>query len=165
MRRDFIVDGFIYSDTVLGGNDATYKIISMIESLHRNDVHYVILGGPIISIFNIIDGKWIYEKTGLPVIAISFRRTSGIINSIHGPANEKKIENYLRLEERKQVTLRTGKDVFVRSWGIDFDEVPDLLNSFLIQGAKPEPLRLATLAARACRNYVTSITTNEIQKF
>jgi hypothetical protein len=29
-----------------------------------------------------------------------------------------------------------------------------LLNSLVIQGGKPEPLRLAALAARAYRNYI-----------
>jgi endonuclease V-like protein UPF0215 family len=49
--------------------------------------------------------------------------------------------------------LWTGKTVFVRQWGVSYADASNLLNSLVIQGGKPEPLRLATLAARACRNY------------
>ena len=84
MRRDFVVDGFAYADTTIGGNDGTDKIISIIKSLRRNDINCVLLGGLIISLFNIINGKQIHEKTGLPVIAISYKQSFGLTDSIHG---------------------------------------------------------------------------------
>ena len=153
MRRDFVVDGFVYTDTTIGGNDGTDKIISIIKSLRRNDINYVLLGGLIISLYNIINGKQIHEKIGLPVIAISYKKSFGLTGSIHGIDEKQKILDYLRLENRKPLMLWTGKTVFVRQWGVSFADASNLLNSLVIQGAKPEPLRLATLAARACRNY------------
>ena len=78
MRRDFVVDGFVYTDTTIGGNDGTDKIISIIKSLRRNDINYVLLGGLIISLYNIINGKQIHEKIGLPVIAISYKKSFGL---------------------------------------------------------------------------------------
>ena len=153
MRRDFVVDGFVYADTTIGGNDGTDKIISMIKSLRRNDINCVLLGGLIISLFNIINGKQIHEKTGLPVIAISYKKSFGLTGSIHGIDAGQKLLDYLNLEDRKQLRLWTGKTVFVRQWGISFADASPLLNSLIVQGAKPEPLRIANLAARACRNY------------
>ena len=70
MRRDLVVDGIIYADTIVGGNDGTNKVLSMIDSLGRTDINCVLLGGLIISLFNIISGKYINEITGIPVIAI-----------------------------------------------------------------------------------------------
>lgn len=153
MRRDLVVDGLTYSDTIVGGNDGTNKVLSMIDSLGRTDINCVLLGGLIISLFNIISGKYINEITGIPVIAISHRRSSGLKDSIHGMAENQKIKEYLKLEERKPLKLWTGKTIYVRHWGLEFSDASNLLNSLVIQGAKPEPLRLAALAARAYRNY------------
>ena len=153
MRRDLVVDGIIYSDTTIGGNDGTKKVLSMIDSLARTDINCVLLGGLIISLFNIISGKYINEQTKIPVIAISYRRSSGLKGSIHGENEKEKIKHYLNLEERKPLTLWTGKTIYVRQWGIEYSDASNLLNSLVIQGAKPEPLRLAALAARAYRNY------------
>jgi len=153
MRRDLVVDGFTYSDTIVGGNNATNKVLSMIASLGRTDINCILLGGLIISLFNIISGKYINEITGIPVIAISYRRSSGLEGSIHGVAENQKIKEYLKLDERKPLSLWTGKTIYVRHWGLEFSDASNLLNSLVIQGAKPEPLRLAALAARAYRNY------------
>ena len=153
MRRDLVVDGIIYSDTTIGGNDGTKKVLSMIDSLARTDINCVLLGGLIISLFNIISGKYINEQTKIPVIAISYRRSSGLKGSIHGENEKEKIKHYLNLEERKPLTLWTGKTIYVRQWGIEYSDASNLLNSLVIQGAKPEPLRLAALAARAYHNY------------
>lgn len=154
MRRDLVVDGIIYSNTTVGGNDGTKKVLSMIDSLGRSDINCVLLGGLIISLFNIIGGKDIYEETKIPIIAISYRRSTGLKGSIHGKDEKKKIEHYLELQERKPLTLWTGKTIYVRQWGLEFSDASNLLNSLVIQGAKPEPLRLAALAARAYRNYI-----------
>jgi uncharacterized protein len=153
MRRDLVVDGFAYSDTILGGNDGTIKILSMIDSLDRTDINCVLLGGLIISLFNIVNGKYINETTKIPVIAISYRRSSGVQKAIHGINEKEKMKDYLKLEERKPLRLWTGKTIYVRNWGLEFSDASNLLNSLVIQGAKPEPLRLAALAARAYRKY------------
>lgn len=154
MRRDLVVDGIIYADTIVGGNDGTNKVLAMIDSLGRTDINCVLLGGLIISLFNILSGKHINEITKIPVIAISYRKSPGLQASIHGVDEKEKIKDYLKLEERKPLTLWTGKTIFVRHWGLEFADTSNLLNGLVIQGAKPEPLRLAALAARAYRNYV-----------
>ena len=154
MRRDLVIDGIIYSDTTVGGNDGTKRVLSMIDSLGRTDINCVLLGGLIISLFNILSGKYINEETKIPVIAISYRRSPGIKGSIHGQDGKGKIKDYLNLEERKPLTLWTGKTIYVRQWGLELYDASNLLNSIVIQGSKPEPLRLAALAARAYRNHI-----------
>jgi uncharacterized protein len=154
MRRDFIVDGFIYGYVTVGGNDSTDIVLSMIDRLGRNDINCVLLGGLIISLFNIINGRCINEKTGLPVIGISYKRSLGLKDSIYRINEEQKIHDYLKLDERNPLILWTGKTIFVRHWGIAFSDTSSLINSLVLQGAKPEPLRLAALAARAHRNFV-----------
>jgi endonuclease V-like protein UPF0215 family len=154
MRRDFIVDGFIYGYVTVGGNDSTDIVLSMIDRLGRNDINCVLLGGLIISLFNIINGRYINEITGLPVIGISYKRSLGLKDSIYRINEKQKIHDYLKLDERNPLILWTGKTIFVRHWGITFSDTSSLINSLVLQGAKPEPLRLAALAARAHRNFV-----------
>ena len=154
MRRDFLIDGIIYSNTTVGGNDGTKKVLAMIDSLDRTDINCVLLGGLIISLFNILSGKEINEVTKIPVIAISYRRSYGLTTSIHGQDEQEKIKHYLTLQKQKPFTLWTGKTIYVRHWGVEFSDASNLLNSIVIQGAKPEPLRLAAIAARAYRDYI-----------
>lgn len=152
MRKDLIVDGVVFGNVTIGGNDATDSIISMIKNLQRNDINLILLDGMIISMYNIIDGEEIFRTTNIPVIAITFKDSFGIDQSIKNyfPDNYKtKIESYNKLGERKKIMLKTGKFLFIRNWGIAIQDSINIINSFLIQGAIPEPIRIAKMIARA----------------
>ena len=152
MRKDLIVDGVIFGNVTIGGNDATDRIISMIRTLQRNDINLILLDGIIISLYNIIDGEEIFKTTNIPVIAITFKDSIGISQSIKNnfPNNyENKIEIYNKLTEREKIILKTGKFLFIRNWGISIEDSINVINAFLIQGAIPEPVRLAKMIARA----------------
>ena len=57
MRRDLIIDGMVFGNATIEGNDSTQNILSMYRSLKRNDINCIMLDGLIISMYNIIDGK------------------------------------------------------------------------------------------------------------
>ncbi|HEX5186192.1 MAG TPA: DUF99 family protein, partial [Nitrososphaeraceae archaeon] len=82
MRKDLVVDGVAFENTTIEGDDATEKIISLYKNLHRNDINFLLLDGLIISMYNIVDGKLIYENIKIPIIAISFNNSHGIEGSI-----------------------------------------------------------------------------------
>ena len=50
MRRDFIIDGLIFGNTTVRGNDSTEIIVSMLRRMKRNDINCILLGGTIMSI-------------------------------------------------------------------------------------------------------------------
>ena len=155
MRRDLIIDGVGITKSTLKGNDATQNIISMYEKMQRNDVNCIFIGGAIISMYNIIDANKIHQSTGLPVIAITFRKSEGIANTIKKAFQDDwgaKIEQYHNLGERQQVKLRTGKTVFIRQLGLSLSNSIVMLNHFTHQGSIPEPVRIARLIARAYVN-------------
>ena len=151
IRRDRLVDGIVYGRCTVEGDDATDAMIEMFAALQRNDINCILVDGQIISLYNIIDGGIIAEKTGIPVIAITFEETSGLENAITGRYGKgsEKLKRYMNLGKRDEVRLRTGKRVFIRVWGTTKRSAVSLLNSFTVQGAMPEPTRLAKLAARA----------------
>ena len=152
MRRDRIIDGMVFGNVTIEGNDATQNILSMYRSLKRNDINCIMLDGLIISMYNIIDGEEIRENINIPVIAITFKDSEGLEDTIqhHFSKDVKiKVEQYRKLGQRDKIPLDTGKLVFVRYWGLSSKEASTIVNCFTLQGSIPEPIRIAKLAARA----------------
>lgn len=152
MRRDLVVDGMAFGTATIGGNDATGAIVAMYRSLDRDDVSCIILDGLVISMYNIIDGEAVADRTGLPVIAVTFEDSKGLEGAIkhHFPQGwQEKVEQYGRLGQRERVTLRTGKPLYIRYWGVTQKKALAILNAFTLQGALPEPVKVAKIAARS----------------
>lgn len=123
----------------------------MYKSLGRDDIVCMMLAGLVISMYNIIDGEKLFNETGIPIIAITRKESTGLEKSIRGRFQnwEEKMGLYVRLGAREKTVLHTGKAIFTQRWGVDQRKVTSLLNSFTIQGGLPEPIRAAKLAARA----------------
>jgi endonuclease V-like protein UPF0215 family len=152
MRRDLIIDGMVFGNVTIEGNDSTQNILSMYRSLKRNDINCIMLDGLIISMYNIIDGEELRKNTHVPVIAITFNDSKGLEGTIqhHFPDDSNiKLEQYRRLGQRDKILLKTSKHLFVRYWGISLKEASTIANYFTLQGSIPEPIRIAKLAARA----------------
>jgi endonuclease V-like protein UPF0215 family len=154
MRRDLIIDGMVYGTASIEGDDATQSIISMHTMLAREDINCILIDGLVISMYNIIDGGQVAEETGLPVIAITFEDSKGLENVIKSRFDnwEVKLAQYQKLGEREKVTLKTGKNLFVRCWSMNSRRALAILNSFTRQGSIPEPIRVAKIAARSHAN-------------
>lgn len=158
MRRDLVVDGMTFNRATIGGDDATNAIEAMYASLDRDDINCILLDGLVISMYNIIDGQQISEKTHLPVIAVTFEDSKGLQGSIrhHFPDHHRwqdKITQYEKLGRRDHVVLKTGKSLYIRYWGITYKGALAVLNAFTLQGALPEPVKLAKIAARSAHVF------------
>ena len=129
MRRDLIIDGMIFRNVTIEGNDSTQNILSMYRSLKRNDINCIMLDGLVISMYNIIDGKELQESTNVPVIAITFNDSEGlegVINHHFSNDSKMKLEQYHKIGQRDKILLWTGKNLFVRYLGITLEEVSRL---------------------------------------
>jgi endonuclease V-like protein UPF0215 family len=156
MRRDLVIDGVAFGSTALGGNDATDCIVGMYKSLARDDINCILLDGLVISMYNIINGEQIVRKTGIPVVAITFEDSKGLEGNIKRRFHDSqsKLEQYEKLGQREQITLKTGKYLFIRYWEMNNRKAVAILNSFTLQGSVPEPVRVAKLVARACSSIM-----------
>jgi endonuclease V-like protein UPF0215 family len=126
----------------------------MFERLGRDDIRAWMLGGCIISWFNVVNSISLYERTGVPVVCVSYHQSEGI---------EKYLKEYfpqdwqIRLENmdtggaRKEITLGTGHPVFITQAGIGFKDAQRLVNKFTLDGRVPEPVRVARITASALR--------------
>jgi len=151
MRRDFIIDGFVFGNVTLKGDDATDTILEMYDELQRNDISYILISGLIVSMYNIINIKKLFDSLNIPIIGISYNDSLGIENSLkhHFPNNfESKINQYEKLGKREKITLHTSHDIFIRKVGCTLRDVKHLLNELTLNGSVPEPIRVSQLLAR-----------------
>jgi len=151
MRRDFVIDGFVFGNATLEGNDATETILSMYKKLNRPDISYILISGIIISMYNIINLKKISQSLGLPVIGVTYQDSEGIEDVIrhHFPDSyESKLKEYQELEDREKITLHTSYDIYIRKEGCTLSDAKHLLDELTLQGSFPEPLRVAQLLAK-----------------
>ncbi|MCH8860292.1 MAG: DUF99 family protein [Thaumarchaeota archaeon] len=151
MRRDFLIDGFVFGKATLEGDDATETILSMYKKLNRPDISYLLISGIIIAMYNIIDLKKISQSLGLPVIGVTYQDSEGIEEAIrhHFPdSHESKLKEYQELEKRDKITLHTSYDIYIRKEGCTLSDVKHLLDELTLQGSFPEPLRVAQLLAK-----------------
>lgn len=151
MRRDFVIDGFVFGYATISGNDATNSILQMYKKLYRDDISFIIISGLIISLYNIVDIKKIWQDVKIPVVGVTYVNSKGIEDAIkfHFPNSyQSKIEEYHNLGERTKLSLHTGHDLYVRIEGCTIQETKNLLDAFTLQGSIPEPLRVAQMLAR-----------------
>ena len=151
MRKDFIIDGFVFGHATIEGSDATDSILQMYKKLHRGDISFIMVSGLIISMYNIVDIKKIWNELKIPVLGITYEISKGLEETIkfHFPDSfQSKIKEYHNLGERTKIILRTGHDLYVRIEGCTTQEAKNLLDSFTLQGSIPEPIRVAQVLAR-----------------
>jgi len=152
MRADLLVDGFAFSTATVGGLDATEAVIRLYERLGRKDVNIIMLNGCVISWYNVIDLHEVAERTGRPLICVTYEPSPGLEKYFKQNFPDdwaERLAIYERNGPRVPVRLRTGHQVFMRAIGLEEEEALKVLDRFTLHGSIPEPLRLARLLARA----------------
>ncbi|MCV0391895.1 MAG: DUF99 family protein [Nitrosopumilus sp.] len=151
MRRDFLIDGFVFGSSTLEGDDATDVILKMFYDLKRSDISYVLISGLIVSMYNVINIKKLADTLQLPIIGISFNDSHGLEDAIkhHFPNSyESKIIAYRNLGKREKILLDNSHLLYVRKEGCTLNEVKHLLNNLTLYGSIPEPIRVSKLLAK-----------------
>ena len=151
MRGDLQIDGFGLSTITVGGLDGTDGVLDIFKKLDRTDVNVILLNGCVISMFNLVDIFDVFEKIEIPIICVTYEESEGLEKYFEEFDDcDERMEIYKRLGERTAVELNTGHEVLARSAGIDEErDVKALLDRFTLQGAIPEPLKVARLFARS----------------
>lgn len=150
MRRDKIIDGCGFSHATVGGMDATDAVCAIWDILERDDIQAIMLGGTVISWFNVITIKDVHAHTGVPVISVTYEDSPGLEDDIryHFPGDEERLAAYIALGKRIPRELNTGNTVYLRAEGITLEDAVRACNLFTAQGKVPEPVRVARIVAR-----------------
>jgi len=152
VRASRVTDGFVFGTCTVGGTDATDAVIGLFDRLDRADVRYVLCAGIAPAWFNLLDLPVIHEAVDRPVISVTFEASDGLEPALEeafsGEEFADRLAVYRRQPVREPVTVNDER-VFVRAVGIDDGEAADVVRAFTPEGGRPEPLRVARLAARA----------------
>ncbi len=151
MRGDLRIDGFGVCNPKIGGTDSTTQLVDLFTRLNRKDVRAWMLGGSVVSWFNIIDIDELNEKTEIPVICVSYHPSEGIekyLREYFPDEWESRVKLLKVAGERKPIQLDTEHTLFLSTAGIGFSRAKRLVDQFTIDGRIPEPIRVArTIAA------------------
>ena len=157
VRASRVADGFSFSSCTVGGTDSTDAVVDCYERLEREDVQYVIVAGIAPAWFNVVDLHAVHAAVDRPVLSVSFEASDGLTAAIErefvGAARDRRIETYRRQPDRNPVDVNDER-VFVRSVGSDHPA--GVVRAFTPEGGRPEPLRVARLAARAVERNETA---------
>lgn len=161
VRADRVVDGLVFDTCTVGGLDATATLLDCFHRLDRPDVRYLLLSGVAPAWFNLFDLGRIHEATDRPVVSVSFEASEGLEPALRreftGEALADRLSIYESLPDRSEVVVGTsetdGESVFVRSVGLPAEECRAVVRAFTPEGGRPEPIRVARLAARAGRSW------------
>ncbi|MFT4922174.1 MAG: endonuclease V-like protein UPF0215 family [Haloarculaceae archaeon] len=157
VRASRVVDGFAFGRCTVGGTDATESIASLFDRLDREDVRYLLVAGIAPAWFNVVDLHALADATDRPVISVAFEESEGLSSAIReafdAAGTTRRLATYQAQPDRRPVTVN-DETVFVRSVGLPDDEAADVVRGFTPEGGRPEPLRVARLAARAAEQSV-----------
>ncbi len=154
MRGDYHIDGFGVCTPTIGGTDSTEKLIDMYKNLNRDDIHSWLLGGSIISWFNVIDLHRLNQKTDIPVICVSYSPSEGITKYLqeYFPDDWKQRANIVGKNGlREELILTSGMKVFILRAGIELEYASSLIELFTTSGKIPEPVKVARILASSIR--------------
>jgi hypothetical protein len=156
VRGDRVVDGLVFGTATVGGLDATDALLDCVDRLDRPDVQYLLVAGVAPAWFNLLDLGTLHEETDRPVVAVSFEDSDGLGAALDrefdGDALVRRRERYESLPPRRAVAVN-DETVYVRAVGVDDETAAAVVRTFTPEGGRPEPLRVARLAARAARGW------------
>jgi hypothetical protein len=158
LRADRVLDGLAFGTCTVGGTDATTAVARLWTELDRPDVRYLLLAGVAPAWYNLLDLHALHERTDRPVLAVTFEASDESLEralgrAFSGEALAERRGRFERLPPRSRLRVN-DETVFVRSVGCDAGEARDVVRAFTPEGGRPEPLRVARLAARAGRELV-----------
>ena len=156
-RASRVTDGFCFGSCTIGGTDATDAMCDLVAQLGREDVQYVFVAGLALAWYDLVDLEALHAAVDRPVCSITFEASSGgleagLREAFSGPSLDERLTTYERQPPRRALDVG-DETVFVRSLGLPESEANEVVRSFTPEGGRPEPLRVARLAARAADQW------------
>lgn len=156
VRASRVADGFAFAECTVGGLDATDAVIDVYERLDRADVRYLLVAGIAPAWYNVVDLHRVHAAVDRPVLSVTFEASDGLADAIRrefeGDAAAERLAVYRDQPDRRDLTVN-GQALFYRPVGLEDDAARDVLRAFTPEGGRPEPVRVARLAARAAEDW------------
>jgi endonuclease V-like protein UPF0215 family len=148
-RAGIWLDGVLSTHIINDGNDATAKLVGMVnQSRHREQIGVIMLDGITFGGFNVVDIQQLFHKTKIPVIVI-MRKKPDLLKI------KKALQNFSNWEKRWKLVQKAGKiqkihnkePVYVQTSGISWEDAEEIVKLATTRSAIPEPIRVAHIIA------------------
>ena len=179
VTADGVLDGLDFDRCTVGGTDATDAIVDLWGALDREDVRHVACAGVAPAWFNLIDLRRLHEAVDRPVYAVSYEASPGLEPALREAFDDDALADRLDIYQSLPPRVRAGDagiaagsdgdasrgtngdrgsgPLFVRAVGLDDDRAVAAVRGLVRDGfRRPEPLRIAAVAASAHREAVES---------
>lgn len=151
------VDGFAFTTCTVGGLDVTDAIIELWEAAGRDDVQYLLVNGVALAWYNVVELERLADAVPVPTLSITYEESDGLEDAIRerfsAEAASDRLDRYRSLPDRRRVELEDTM-LFVRAIDADDLSIEEILETFIGASGRPEPLRVARLAARAADRWM-----------
>ncbi|RLA77407.1 MAG: hypothetical protein DRG33_07075 [Deltaproteobacteria bacterium] len=152
MRNGGYIEGVLWGRISVDGDDSTAVLSEMIlSSRFREQINLIMLDGFALGGFNIVDIDELNKVTGIPVVTFTLKVPSppNIERALKGKVQgwEEKLELISR-RKVDRIEIR-GREAYISRAGIGLDEALKMIDSSIVRGFTPEPLRVAHLVASA----------------
>jgi len=144
------LDGVLTTTVRVDGDDATERIIEMVNgSRHLDQLRVIMLDGLTFGGFNVVDIVELSERTGLPVIVV-----------VRKHPDMERIRRALKhrfpdWKARWRIIERAGRihrlesedPIYIQTAGIDPDDAAEIVRLSTTRSSIPEPIRVAHIIA------------------
>ncbi len=143
-------DGVLRTFVHVDGDDATEKIISMVNgSRQKEQLGIIMLDGVTFGGFNVANIPRICRETGIPVIVVMRKHPNfeRIKKALHHFKNwEDRWQSILEAGEIHRVD-KEGEPVYIQICGMELEDAVEVVKLSSTRSAIPEPIRAAHLIA------------------
>lgn len=152
------MDGIMLTDVEVDGIDATNRIAEMIvNSPHMEQVRVIITDGLTFAGFNIIDIASLFERIGIPVIAVADKKpdVDEVKKALKNLSDWEKRWNSI-LNAGEMITVNTQRDlnpIYIQIAGISKKDAEKIIVKSATRSRIPEPLRVAHLVASGITHH------------
>jgi endonuclease V-like protein UPF0215 family len=150
-RGGSFMDGVVSIRVKVDGLDATRKLAVLVKKTRFKDVRVIMLDGLAFGGFNMVDLEQMYEKTKIPVIAVTrdmpdFSEIDKALNHV-----ENKKRRWLCIQKAGTpvaVETKPGRRIYMQYHGIREDDAKAIVRLSATHSLLPEPIRVAHLIAQ-----------------
>lgn len=144
-RGGSFMDGMLSTHVEKDGEDATFRIVEMINNCKfKPQLQAIFLGGIAVAGFNVINPIVVNKETGIPVIVVirDYPDYKKMFTALEKIGMKKKISIIEKLPKPTKVN-----SIYIQNIGISKKDSLKLLNITCTHSNFPEPLRVAHLIA------------------
>ncbi len=139
------MDGVLSTKARVDGNDATTKLIEMInKTKFKPMLQAIFLDGIALGGFNIIDINKLHKKTKLPVIIVI--RDYPDFTKIISALTKLNMKSKIKLLKKAGKPLKAG-NIYIQCLGVSLQKAQDIVKRTATRSFLPEPIRIAHIIA------------------